>query len=94
MCTIKNKHPIPWIDELLDRLHGSSIYKKIDLKSRYYQIQIKEDDIPKARFNTRYGHYKFIVIPFGFTNTLATFMLGLKAHVHTYKAWLGTNPFV
>ena len=66
--TLKNKNVIPRIDELLDRLHGSSIYTKIDLKSGYYQIRIKDEDIPKNGFNTRYGHYVFTVMPFGLTN--------------------------
>ena len=72
-CTIKNKYPIPWIDELLDPLHDSSIYTNIDLKFGYYQIQIKKEAIPKIGFNTRYGHYEFTIIPFGLTNAPTTF---------------------
>jgi hypothetical protein len=72
--TIKNKYLLPLIDELFDQLQGSCCYSKMDLRQGYYQVRIKEEDIPKIAFNTHYGHYKFVVMPFGVTNALAVFM--------------------
>ncbi|GKA60446.1 putative reverse transcriptase domain-containing protein [Tanacetum coccineum] len=72
--TIKNRYPLPRIDDLFDQLQGSSVYSKIDLWSGYPQLYIREEDIPITAFRTRYGHYEFQVIPFGLTNAPAIFM--------------------
>ena len=83
--TVKNKYLLPRIEDLFNQLKGASVFfSKIDLRSGYYQLQVKEVDVPKTTFRTRYGHYEFLVMPFGLTNAPAAFMDPMNRVFHPY----------
>ena len=82
--TIKNRYPLPRIGDLFDQIRGATIFSKIDLRSSYHQVRIKDEDIFKTTFQTRYRHYEFVVMPSGLTNAPATFMYLMSNVVSKY----------
>ena len=87
--TVKNKYPLPRIEDLFDQLKKASVFSKIDLRSGYYELRVKEVDVPKLVFRTRYGHVEFLVMPFGLTNALAAFMYLMNRVFHPYLDQFG-----
>ena len=81
---IKNTYPLPRIDDLFDQIRGATLFSKIDLRSGYHQVRIKDEDTFKIAFRTRYMHYEFVVMPFGLTNAPATFMCLMQSVLKKY----------
>jgi hypothetical protein len=94
--TVKNKYPLPRIEDLFDRMRDARVFSKIDLRSGYHQMKIRPSDFPKTEFSTRYSLYEFIVMSFGLTNAPAYFM-DLKNKVfmiRTDSSWFSSTIFL
>ena len=83
-ATIKNRYPIPRIDDLFDQMKGATVFSKIDLRSGHHQLRIKEGDIQKYAFQTQFCHYKFVVVPFGLTNASVVFISLMNGFFNKY----------
>ena len=81
---MKNKYPLPRIDDLFDQMRGEKVFSKIDLRFGYHRVRFKDEYIHKKTFRTRYGHYEFVVVPFGLTNGAATFMCLMNSFFSRY----------
>ena len=80
--TIRNKYPLPRIDDLLDRLHGAKVFSSLDLTQAYHQIRLPDEDVPKSAFRTPFGSYEYRVMPFGLTNAPSVFVAHMNALFH------------
>jgi hypothetical protein len=85
---VKNKCPLPRIEDLFDQMRGARVFSKIDLRSRYHQMKIRPSDIPKTDFSTRYSLYEFIIMSFGLTNAPAYFMNWMN---NVFMIWIDSS---